>query len=434
MKKKLAALAIYIPLVTLVVSAAEAEPNWPQFRGPEGNGVSAATGVPISWSEQQNVKWKTLIHGRAWSSPVIWENQVWLTTASEDGRELWVVCVDARTGKIDADLKLFDVGKPQSIHTFNTYASPTPVVESGRLYLSFGSPATACLDTASGKLLWQRRDFVCNHFRGAGSSPILYRDLLLMNFDGSDRQYVVALDKTTGKTVWQVNRSVDFQDLGPDGKPEAEGDMRKAFATCHVARFGANDILISQGSRAVYGYEPLTGKEIWRVEERTSYSGATRPVVGHGLIFVPSGFATGQLLAFRPGAPGDVIDAKETSDKQLRMVWRVKKNVPKKPSLTLVKDLLFGIEDNGIATCWDALTGEVVWTENLGGHFSASPLVAGNCIYFFSEEGKTTVFETARQMRKVSESELKDGFMASPAVAGNSLFLRTKKALYRVEH
>lgn len=413
-----------------------AEQNWPQFRGPSGNGICTVDNLPVSWSEEKNVKWKTPIHGRGWSSPVIRDRQVWLTTATEDGHELWAVCVDAISGRVIRDQKLFQVEKPQFCHAFNSYASPTPVVESGRLYVTFGSPGTACLDTQTGKVLWERRDFECNHFRGAGSSPIIYKDLLFLNFDGSDRQYVVALGKQTGKTVWQVNRAIDFQDLGPDGKPEGDGDLRKAFATCHVANFGPGDLLISQGSKAVYAYEPGTGKELWRVEERTSHSGATRPVVGQGMIYVPSGFASGQLLAIRPGAPGEVVEAKDAAatNTQLRVVWRVKKNVPKKPSLTLVGDLLFGIEDNiGIATCWDALTGSVVWSEKLAGHFSASPLVAGTRIYFFSEEGKTIVIEAAREFKKLAENELADGFMASPAVSGNALILRTKKNLYRIE-
>src|SRR5262249_39360464 len=202
------------------------------------------------------------------------------------------------------------VANPQAIHTFNSYASPTPVMAEGRIYVTFGAAGTACLDTQTTKVLWTRRDLECNHFRGAGSSPILYRGLLFLNFDGSDRQYLVALDQQTGRTVWRQNRSIDFQDLGPDGRPEAEGDARKAFATCQMAAFDGRTILLSQGSKALYAYDPANGSELWRVEERTSYSGCTRPVVGHGLVFVPSGFASGQVLAIRPGKPGESLDAK----------------------------------------------------------------------------------------------------------------------------
>src|SRR6188474_668020 len=218
----------------LLLMAALLAAQWPQFRGPDGSGVSDSSGLPIQWSETQNLRWKTAVHGRAWSSPVVLGSQIWLSTATPDGRELYAVAIDKNSGRIVHDLKLFDVATPQYAHPFNTYASPTPVAEDGRVYVTFGSPGTAAIDAASGKVLWTRRDLECNHFRGAGSSPILFRDLLLMHFDGSDVQYVVALDKRTGRTVWKTPRSIDFQDLEPDGKIKADGDFRKAFATPQI--------------------------------------------------------------------------------------------------------------------------------------------------------------------------------------------------------
>lgn len=409
----------------LVACVAQAEENWPQFRGPNGDGHSDATGLPLTWSETENVKWKTPIHGKAWSSPVIWGGQVWMTTAPEEGTRLHAVCVDKESGKVVRDLKLFDVVLPQYVHPFNSYASPTPVIEEGRVYVTFGSPGTACLDPQTGKVLWQRRDLKCNHFRGAGSSPILYRDLLVMNFDGSDHQFVVALNKKTGETVWETKRSVDFQDLAPDGKPQAEGDYRKAFATPHVASFDGKDILLSSGAKAHYAYEPLTGKELWRVEERGQHSAATRPVVGHGLIFIPTGFSKGQLLAVKPGGSGVVTDT--------HVAWRAKRGVPNKPSLLVVNELLFMVEDGGFASCLEAKTGREIWQERIGGAYSASPILAEGRIYAMSEDGKSVVFAAAREHKKLAENRLADGFMASPAVSGNALFLRTKKALYRIE-
>jgi outer membrane protein assembly factor BamB len=424
---------LFVVLIALRLGAAET--NWPEFRGPTGDGLSTSTNLPLRWSEEQNVKWKTPIHGKAWSSPVIWGRQVWLTTATTNGQELSAVCVDPDTGRVLQDLKLFDVAKPQYCIPFNSYASPTPAIQAGRLYVTFGSAGTACLDTQTSRVLWTRRDIECNHFRGAGSSPILYGSLLFLNFDGSDHQFIVALDKQTGRTVWQTNRSIDFQDLGPDGQPEMAGDSRKAFATCQVATFDGWTTLLSPGSKALYAYDPSSGTELWRVEERTSYSSATRPVTGHGLVFVPTGFASGQVLAIRPGKPGEVLDAKAPgpAGTQLQVVWKTKQNAPKKPSLLLLGDLLFAIEDNGVVTCWEAMTGKVVWSERIGGHYSASPLAAGDRIYLFSEEGKTTVLAAGREYKKLAESQLGDGFMASPAVAGNAIFLRSRSNLYRVE-
>jgi outer membrane protein assembly factor BamB len=422
-----------VVLISLPLGAAEA--NWPEFRGPSGNGISTSTNLPLHWGEQQNVKWNIPIHDRGWSSPVIWDRQVWLTTAPTNGHKLFALCIDRDTGRVIHDLKLFDVDKPQYCHPFNSYASPTPAIEAGRIYVTFGAPGTACLDTQTGEVLWTRRDIECNHFRGAGSSPILYRNLLFLNYDGSDHQFVVALDKRTGRTAWQKNRSIDFRDLGPDGQPELGGDSRKAFATCQIAVFDGRTMLLSQGSKALYAYDPSSAAELWRLEERSSYSGSTRPLTGHGLVFVPAGFGAGGVLAVRPGKPGEELDIKApaSTNTQLQVVWRTKQNAPKKPSLLLLGDLLYAVDDNGVVTCWEATTGAVIWSERLGGHYSASPLAAGERIYLFSEEGKTTVIAIGRQFKKLTENQLGEGFMASPAVSGNALYLRTRTQLYRIE-
>ena len=399
--------------------------QWPQFRGPDGNGIAANADLPITWAEGKNVRWKTPIHGRAWSSPVILGNQIWMTTATPDGRELSAVAVDPESGKIIYDLRLFRVETPQYAHPFNSYASPTPVLEPGRAYVTFGSPGTAAIDTKTGKVVWERRDLECNHFRGAGSSPIIFGDLLIMNFDGSDVQYVIALDKRTGKTVWRTNRSIDFKDLGPDGKPQADGDFRKAFSTPHVITVAGDPVLVSIGSKATYGYDPRTGKELWRVEERANHSGSTRPVAGGGLVFYPSGWATGELLAVKPDGRGDVTAT--------HVVWRVGQGVPKKPSLLLKDDLIFMINDVGIMTCLDAKTGQAVWKSRVAGEYSSSPVLAAGRIYVSSEDGKTTVVEAGREFKVLAENKLDDGIMASPAIAGRSLFVRTRTHLYRIE-
>jgi outer membrane protein assembly factor BamB len=413
--------------LTLLAFAATAlaDTNWNQFRGPRGDGTSDSTGVPVTFSETENVKWKTPIHGKAWSSPVIWGSQIWLTTANEQGTELGVVCVDKNSGKILRDQTLFRVAEPQFCHKFNSYASPTPVIQEGRIFVSFGSPRIACLDTATGKVLWERRDFVCNHFRGAGSSPVVWENLMLLHFDGSDKQYVAALDTSTGKTVWQVDRSVDYQDLQPDGKPEADGDWRKAFSTPHVAVVDGKPIMFSSGAKAHYAYEPRTGKEIWRYEDRGSHSAATRPLVGDGLVFIETGFGKASVVALKLGGSG-VLGEKDVA-------WKITKAVPNKPSAILAGDLLFVINDGGLASCIEAKTGVVVWTNRIGGNYSAALLLAEGRIYACSEEGKVTAFAPERQYRLLGESKLDSGFMASPAVSEKALYLRTKTDLYRIE-
>ena len=416
-----------LPILLLMLSLPlmRGAENWPQFRGPDGTGHSDARGLPLRWSETRNVIWKTAIHDRGWSSPVIYGKQIWLTSANKDGRELFVLCIDRDTGKIIRDWKLFDVAQPQYVHPFNTPASPTPVIEEGRVYITFGSAGTACIDTKTFRVLWERRDIECNHFRGAGSSPILFRNLLLMHFDGSDRQFVMALDKTTGKTVWQTKRSIDFQDLDKNGKLPDDGDSRKAFSTPQVEQINGRWEMISLGAKAAYSYDPFTGKELWRVEERGQHSASTRPVIGHGMIFFPTGFATGQLFAVRTGGEGLITDT--------HVAWKVKRGVPNKPSILLVDDLIYMISDTGIAGCIDAKSGELVWQQRIGGEYSASPVYADGRLWFFSEDGKTTVLKPGRVFEQVAENRLDEGFLASPAIAGKAFYLRTRTHLYRIE-
>lgn len=402
-----------------------AHANWPQFLGPDGNSIVADAQLPLRWSETENVKWKTPIHGKAWASPVVWGDQVWLATATEDGHELAVVQVNKLTGEIVRDQRLFEVADPQFCHKFNSYASPTPVIEEGRVYVTFGSPGTACLDTKTGKVLWQRTDIECNHYRAAGSSPILHGDLLIMNFDGSDHQFVIALDKHTGKTVWRTERSIDFKDLGADGKPEAEGDFRKAFATPHVAMLHGRPVLLSVGAKAIYGYDPATGKEHFRVESRVGHSASVRPAVVDDMVYYTTGWSRGQLWAFK--VKPDLTAGEDT------IAWQLKRSVPNKPVPIVLGDRIYTVDDGGIASCINRLTGEPVWSERVGGNFSASPLLANGRLYFQNEEGRTIVVAASDTFQVLAENQLADGFMASPAVDGNALILRTKTHLYRVE-
>ena len=410
----------------LSVSAARAQRNWPGFRGPTGQGISDSKNLPLEWSPTKNLTWKTAIHGKAWSSPVIWKDQVWLTTATEDGRELSVVCLDKATGTIVLDRVLFHVENPQYCIPFNSYASPTPCIEEGRVYVTFGSPGTACLDTSDFKVLWQRTDFVCNHFRGAGSSPALFKNLLIMNFDGSDYQYIAAVDKNTGATVWKSDRSIDYQDIDArTGRPRAEGDFRKAFSTPRIVDVGGSPLLVSVGSHATYGYDPTTGKELWRTEYRVGHSGSLTPVCGSGLIFTGTGHGATELWAIRPGGTGVVNDT--------NIVWRDKKKVPTRPSPLYLDGLLYMVTDVGVVSCLDAATGDAIWSGRIEDTYSASPIAAHGRLYFCSEKGRTTVLAAGREFKVLAENQLDNGIMACPAVSGDSLFIRTRTDLYRID-
>ena len=399
--------------------------NWTSYRGPTEQGICDSADLPVRWSEKENVVWKTPIPGKAWSSPVIWGDRIWLTNAIEDGTQLSAICVDKKSGKILFTKRLRVLAAPQYCHPFNSYASPSPVIEEGRVYVTFGAPYTACLDSSTGKVIWERTDFVCNHFRGAGSSPFIYKNLLILHFDGSDRQYVVAMDKETGKTVWKTDRTVKFDDTDPStGQPIREGDYRKAFSTPVIVDVQGKPVLISLGSMALYGYDPMTGEELWRMDALSSHSGACRPVVGHGLVFAPMGSGA-ELRAVRPDGHGVVADT--------HVVWKIKRGTPRRPSLLLVDDLLFMVDDNGVASCVEAKTGNEVWKERLGGNFSASPIYCAGKIYFFDQDGQSTVVEASRNYKVVAVNRLDGGFMASPAVSGRAMFLRTKTDLYRIE-
>jgi len=231
-------------------------------------------------------------------------------------------------------------------------------------------------------------------------------------------QYLVALDARTGKTVWKTNRSIDFRDIEPNGRVKADGDFRKAFATPQIVTWQGQPLLFSPGSQAAYGYDPLTGKELWRLEERAQFSSSTRPVAGEGLVFYTTGFNTGQVYAVRPDGS---------------FVWKAARGAPNKPSLLLDRGLLYLLNDSGLVTCLDARTGEEVWRGRVPDSYSASPILSEGRIYVFSEDGRSTVIEAGRAFKVLAESTLDAGFMASPAIDGRAIYLRTKTALYRIE-
>ena len=409
-------------VLTLAISSGgihAAEESWWQFRGPNGNGHTAATNLPLDWGESRNVAWKTAIHDRGWSSPVIWGNQVWLTTATRDGRRLFAVCVDKDTGGIVHDLHIFDVEKPMRITDENTYATPTPVIEEGRVFIHFGTYGTACLDTATGRKLWTRRDLNCDHESGAGpaSSPTLIDGMVVVHVDGRDVQYIIALDRSTGETVWKTPRSIDFTDMPLN--------HRKAFCMPIVIPRGEGRQVISPGGHAVYSYD-LGGRELWRIQHH-GFSVAPRPVFGHNLVFSLIDRDHPELWAIRPDGSGDVTDT--------HVAWKQRKSMPQRCSPMLVGDLLFLVNRAGIATCLEAKTGEIVWRERLSGKYSASPIYAKDRIYFFNEDATTTVIRPGRKLDVIATMALaKQKLCATPAVDGNAFIVRTEDYLYRIEN
>ena len=431
--------AAWVVLAGSLVTLAEDE--WPQFRGPKGNGHIDSTGLPLKWSESENIAWKTAIPGSGHSSPVISGDLIWLTTsiinplpeeeqkrrlAKEPnpvgleiagGVSLRAICIDRNTGEILRNIELFNVKDPGPVHSLNSYASPTPVFEKGRVYCHFGTYGTACLETKTGRIVWRDNSLNVDHQNGPGASPILWKHLLIVHYDGIDRQFVAARDKETGDVVWKVERQA---------KMPSKREFRKAYSTPHIIEENGRVQLISPGADWVYSYDPATGREHWRANYgQLGFSTVPRPVVGHGMVYIITSFVQSRLLAVKYDGEGDVTST--------HIVWKSDRQVPKKPSALLIGQELYLVSDNGVGTCLDALTGDIHWTERLGGQYSASPLYAEGRIYAFSQEGKTVVFKPGTKYEELAENQLDAGFMASPAVAGNALFLRTETHLYRVE-
>ncbi|MFT5524984.1 MAG: outer membrane protein assembly factor BamB [Pirellulaceae bacterium] len=408
----------YIASLVLICSASNAllgGENWNQFRGPRGDGQSDAKLIPVEWDETKNISWKTAIHGKAWSSPVIWGEQIWMTSATEDGKKLFAICVDAASGKIVHDITVFEIAEPMFCYPYNSYASPTPVIEEGRLWVHFGSAGTACVDTSNGETIWARQDLPCNHHRGPGSSPIVFRDLLIVHFDGYDQQYVVAFDKKTGKTVWKKDRSFDYKTPNGDGK--------KAYCTPQVIEHDGRLQLISPAAVATVSYDPLTGKELWWVYHG-GYNAAARPLYAHGMVYLS--FEGGlRLLAVAPDGTGDVTGT--------HIKWTYNKSTPTRPSPSIVDDHMYIVNDKGVVSCLEAKTGAEMWTHRMGGRHTASPIYANGRIYLFGEDGPINVIAAnPAKFELLAENKLDAGSMATPAVIGDSLIIRTKTHLYRV--
>ncbi|MEO8269141.1 MAG: PQQ-binding-like beta-propeller repeat protein [Aureliella sp.] len=422
--------------------SANAEDTWPGFRGPTADGHAASTSLPTTWSEELNITWKVPVPGQGHSSPVVADGKIWLTTAvtselteeqkkerledvanlqSRDlvgGLSLRAVCFDLHSGKQLYDIEAFAVEKPEPIHHTNSYASPTPVTHDGRLYAHFGSYGTAAIDCKTGKVLWRNSELKVDHQNGPGSSPILWQDLLIANFDGIDQQFIAALHIEDGKLAWKTDRS---------GELNPTPDMKKAYATPIVVETKQGSELVSPGADWVYGYDPRTGSELWKASYgELGYSTVPCPVVGHGMAYICTSFDRSRLLAVKLGGQGDVS--------KTHVVWSSDSQIPKKPSLLLSGKELLCCNDTGVLTCFDALDGQELWRARVGGNFAASPILAGGLVYLFDEEGKTTVIKAGREFVEVSVNELAEGCNASPAIAGDAFIVRTSAHLYRIEN
>jgi len=399
-------------LLALVPLRAE---DWPQFRGPTGQGISQEKNLPTEWGPAKNVKWKTPIAGRGWSSPVLSQGRFYLTTAQEAGGKtsLELFVLNAKTGEVVRHQHLFqhDSANIPGHHDKNSNASPTPIVAGKRVYVHFGHLGTACLDSDTGKTIWKNQELAYRPVHGNGGSPVLVDGLLVFTADGASDPVVVALDAETGHLRWKYPR------------PEIDG-KRFSFATPLVIEVGGKKQIVAPGSGSVSGIDPQFGQEIWRAMY-DGYSVIPRPVFAHGLVLLSSGYDAPIALAIRPDGQGDVT--------RTHVAWEAKKGAPNTPSMLVVGEELYMISDDGVASCLDVRTGKPHWQQRIGGNFSASPVYADGKIYLQSEEGKGTVIAPGRKFKKLGENGFGERALASYAVGDGAIFVRTEKNLYRVE-
>lgn len=393
-------------LFTLALLTALTQSDWPEFRGPTGQGLSYEKGLPVSWGEARNVKWKSAIPGRGWSSPAILGDRIWVTSATESGKSLRAICIDRSSGSIIKDVEVIRLRSVGEINSKNNEASPTPVLEGDRVYVHYGAYGTACL-TSDGEIVWKTRLDYSHAQHGPGGSPVIYDDLLIVSCDGQETQFVVALDKTTGKTRWKKFR---------------EG--YQAYTTPLVIRQPGGDQLISPGAFRATSYDPRTGKELWYVRYGEGFSNVPRPVFGNGLVYICTGFQQPSLLAVRINGKGDVTKS--------QVAWSTNRGVPLTPSPLLVGEELYLVTDTGIASCLDAQTGVEHWRARIGGNHSASPLFADGRIYFLNEDGESVVIEPGKQFKVIGTNTLDGQTLASMAVSDGSLFIRSVSHLYRL--
>lgn len=393
----------------LILAFLPAGDAWPEFRGPTGQGIATAKNVPTEWGPDKNLVWKQEIAGKAWSSPVLADGKIYLSTAvGSDKLELRLLCLEAATGKEQWNTLLF-TKKALRQHAKNSQASPTPIVDKGSIYVHFGPYGTACVDL-TGKPKWKndKLDFAPVH--GTGGSPVLVEGLLVFTRDGASIRELVALESATGQVKWQTKRT------------PVSGNAF-SFGTPLVIEVNGKKQIISPASGMVGAYDVATGKEIWRVTYK-GYSVIPRPVFAHGLLFIGTGYDSPSVLAIRPDGTGDVT--------KTHIAWQTNTRAPHTPSMVVVGNELYMVSDAGFASCLDARTGKVHWSQRLGGKgYSASPIAVGDRIYFLSEDGLGTVIKAGTTFGSVAKNALGERTLASYAAIDGALFVRSETHLYR---
>lgn len=427
---------------TLIVAGSASDPVdpttlWPQFRGPNGDGVAVGSfDLPVDLTIGAGLAWRVPVAGSGWSSPVLDERYLWITSAvpvaaegqvegADAGRrrraappslDLVLLAFDRLTGEKRQAIKLFHLAEPETIHSLNSYASPTPVMDQENIYCHFGSYGTAAVRRTDGAVLWKNDTIQLQHVMGPGSSPVLFEDRLIFHADGVDTQSIVALDCATGEVAWRVPRS---------GEMSSSPDQQKAYCTPQVTVQDGQALLVSPAANWLYVYDPRTGREQYRVSYgQLGYSTVPRPVIAGSLVYFCTGFDRSRLMCVD-------LDTKLSGTSEERIRWTADQRMPTMPSPLLVDGLIYVVSDAGIATCLDQQTGEEIWSERLGGKFSSSPLLADGKIYIGNQAGQMFVLRPGRELNVLGTSQMDGAIMAAPVAVGNELYIRTSESLYR---
>jgi outer membrane protein assembly factor BamB len=427
---------VYSCLGLFITTALAAQPVtapvfWPDKNGPTFDGIvpaADAAKLPLKWNADtgENIIWKLELEGEGHSTPVIGGDLIWFTSATTDGARQYFYGVNRHTGKVAHHKVVFENAAPEELgNPLNNYAAPSPVLEADALYVHFGTYGTARIDPATAQVVWQRRDINVKHYRGPGSSPIIHGDLLILTFDGINHQFVTALDKKTGATVWKTDRTTDYGDLDAQGHPTRDGDMRKAYHTPSVFEIAGREVLVSIGSRAAFGYDVKTGKELWTIRHG-GFNAAIRPLRSGNVLVLNTGSERAHTIGVRidDKMAGDITDS--------HVIWDREKRNASESCPVVVNGLIFQVTRGGVVTCARAATGEDVWEERFSGQHLPSPIVAGDRIYFSNDRGDTRVIRVAEKFELLAENKLPDPISASPAVAEGALYQRTKRHLFKI--
>ncbi len=397
--------------------------NWTHFRGSNMDGHAETDKAPLHWSDSTNIVWKTPVKGLGWSSPVVFGNQIWLSSAAKDGKEFYTLCYDLESGKLLDGKTVFTAEDPQRIHGTNSYATPTPCIEKDFVYVNYGTFGTACINTNNFQMVWKREDLKCDHMQGPASSPILYKNMLIVHLEGTEDPYVIALDKKTGETIWKSIRPKEIYDT-------LEPVFRKSYQTPIVIEANGKELLISNSSFMCFAHDVNTGEVVWTIEYGYD-STVSQPLYWNGLVYVNSGwifldntpYFTRQY-AIDPTGTGDVT--------KTHVKWMYEEEVPQIPTPVIVDGKMYMVHDRGMVTCLDAMIGKPVWKQELKGNFNSSPVYAAGNVYFTNVKGVTTIIKPGDSFQQVAENDIDETVKAVPAFVNGKMLLRTEKNLYLI--